>query len=106
MSTRVRQVNGGRYAVVKLACIAFPPSLRAPAHAADPGGIDPAELDEMVDAREDVPGGADAEVAHVELPDFTRDYAVTLRARANRCRPHTIRHRAPAPSSVMLAGSG
>src|SRR5262249_21427789 len=42
----------------------------APAHAADLGGIDPAELDEVIDAGQHVPGVADAEVADVELPEL------------------------------------
>src|SRR5262249_50144386 len=42
----------------------------APAHAADLGGIDPPELDEVIDAGKHIPGVADAEAADVELPEL------------------------------------
>ena len=41
----------------------------APAHAADARGVDPSSLHEVIDAGDDVPRVADAEVAHVELPE-------------------------------------
>ena len=42
----------------------------APAHAADPLRVHPALLDQVLDAREHVPGVADAEVADVELAEL------------------------------------
>ena len=42
----------------------------APAHRADPGGIDQALRDQRVDARQHVPGVADAEVADVQRAEL------------------------------------